>query len=292
MSKCLISVIIPLYNKQDSILKTLNSVLLQSYKNIEIIIIDDGSTDCSLDVVRNINDYRLRIISKNNGGVSSARNLGVKESKGKWILFLDADDYLHPMAIEKLLETALKYKTYISCCNFNITNSYSSRKALQYKKEGVVQNNFICWMSRRICPRTGATLINRICMSTNPFDEKLSKNEDVKMIFDLLAQYKVSYIPITLMDYEQDNRGLSLEYRNWEKDYLFNVSFKGKSFFEKIALADLICYAYRTQKRNRIILESKYSKHLSLFICAFFFKNTFVKFFKLKDLLYRCYRIF
>lgn len=285
MNQCLISVIIPLYNKQDSILRTLKSVLLQSYKKIEIIIIDDGSTDNSLNVVKNVIDIRLRIISKGNGGVSSARNLGVEESKGEWILFLDADDYLHPMAIERLLETALKYKTDISCCNFNITNSCSSRKALRNKKEGVVQNNFVSWMSHRICPRTGATLINRICMPTNPFDEKLSKNEDVKMIFTLLAQYKVSYIPIALMNYEQDNRGLSLDNKNWEKDYLFNVSFNGKSFFEKIALADLICYAYRIQKRNRIILRNKYRKYLDLFICTFLFKNIFVRLLKIKDLL-------
>lgn len=285
MNKCLISVIIPLYNKQDSILRTVKSVLLQSYSNIEIIIIDDGSTDGSLNVVKSINDKRIRIITKDNGGVSSARNLGVKKSKGKWILFLDADDFLYPMAIEKLLNTAIKYKTSISCCNFNISNSNSIQKALRYRKEGIVSNNYIYWMCHRICPRTGAALFRKDHLPEFPFDEKLSKNEDIKMIFTLFAHNKISYTPMPLMDYEQDYRGLSLDNKNREKDYVFNINFNNKSFFEKIALADLICHAYKNQMKNRRILRNKYKKNIGIFICTLFFKYVVFKPLKIKDLL-------
>lgn len=86
------SVIIPLYNKEVSIKETLFSVLNQSYKQFEIIIVNDGSTDNSLNVVRAIHDPRIRIVDKVNGGVSSARNRGVKEASKEWITFLDGDD--------------------------------------------------------------------------------------------------------------------------------------------------------------------------------------------------------
>lgn len=90
------SVVIPLYNKEDCVLKTLNSVLCQTYHDFEIIMVDDGSTDNSLITVSSINDDRMRVFSKPNGGPSSARNFGIKESKGDYIAFIDADDLWSP----------------------------------------------------------------------------------------------------------------------------------------------------------------------------------------------------
>ena len=91
-----ISVIVPLYNKEDSIESTINSVLNQSYNNCELIIVNDGSSDRSVEIVRGINDNRIVLIEQNNGGPSKARNTGVTNSHGSWILFLDADDELMP----------------------------------------------------------------------------------------------------------------------------------------------------------------------------------------------------
>ena len=87
------SVIIPLYNKSNTITNTINSVLAQTFFGFELIVVDDGSTDDSAEKVLTIKDDRIRLIQKKNGGVSSARNLGIKEAKGKYICFLDADDY-------------------------------------------------------------------------------------------------------------------------------------------------------------------------------------------------------
>ncbi len=93
----MISVVIPLYNKAKSIVTTLQSVLDQTYKDFELIVVDDGSTDNSLNVVRsfvhslNVHSF-IRIIHKENGGVSSARNRGIQEAKGEYVAFLDGDD--------------------------------------------------------------------------------------------------------------------------------------------------------------------------------------------------------
>ncbi|QYS89019.1 glycosyltransferase family 2 protein [Flavobacterium davisii] len=91
-NKLTFSVIIPLYNKENYIYNTLTSVIDQSYSNFEIIIVNDGSTDKSLEIIQNINDSRIRIFNQQNKGVSSARNLGIKNAKGTLIAFLDADD--------------------------------------------------------------------------------------------------------------------------------------------------------------------------------------------------------
>jgi glycosyltransferase involved in cell wall biosynthesis len=98
-----ISVIIPLFNKEKDIVKTLNSVCKQTYNDFEIIIVDDGSTDLSVEKIKIINDNRISIFSKNNEGVSIARNFGVEKAKSNFVAFLDADDYWHPNHLEKLL---------------------------------------------------------------------------------------------------------------------------------------------------------------------------------------------
>ena len=100
----MISIIIPLYNKATSIKRTIHSVLSQSYTDFELIIINDGSTDNSAEIVnKQFYDKRIRYIYQDNAGVSSARNRGIKEAIGEWILFLDADDILYPNALKILI---------------------------------------------------------------------------------------------------------------------------------------------------------------------------------------------
>ncbi|EHG1331564.1 glycosyltransferase family 2 protein [Vibrio vulnificus] len=86
------SIIIPLYNKKGLISKTIESVLSQTYLNFEIIVVDDGSTDGSIESISGLSDERLKLFRKENGGVSSARNYGIKKAEGQYVAFLDADD--------------------------------------------------------------------------------------------------------------------------------------------------------------------------------------------------------
>ena len=99
----MISVVIPLYNKAHTIVNTLTTVMNQTYRNFEVIIVNDGSTDNGVDVIKsNFNDPRIRIINQENAGVSAARNRGVKEAKGDWIAFLDGDDEWMPQYLETM----------------------------------------------------------------------------------------------------------------------------------------------------------------------------------------------
>ncbi len=88
----MISVVIPLYNKERSISTTLESVLAQSYTDYEVIVVDDGSTDNSADTVRELAKEKIRLITQPNGGVSAARNTGIMAAKGEYVVFLDGDD--------------------------------------------------------------------------------------------------------------------------------------------------------------------------------------------------------
>lgn len=100
----LVSIIIPVYNGEKYIADTIQSVIDQTYKNWELIIVDDGSTDNTADVVKQFNDSRISYIKKNNTGVSDTRNLGATISKGEILCFLDADDIWLPENLEKKVE--------------------------------------------------------------------------------------------------------------------------------------------------------------------------------------------
>ncbi len=90
------SIILPVYNKEEFVAQAIESVLNQEYKNLELIVINDGSTDNSLYICEGYKhqDARVTIINQENSGVSKSRNVGIEKSNGKYIIFLDADDYL------------------------------------------------------------------------------------------------------------------------------------------------------------------------------------------------------
>ncbi|OKH21126.1 glycosyltransferase family 2 protein [Chroogloeocystis siderophila] len=99
-----VSVIIPVYNVEQYVADTINSVLQQSYTNFELIIIDDGSPDKSREICQNFNDPRIKIICQKNRGVAAARNTGIRHSQGEYLAFLDADDLWLPQKLEKHIE--------------------------------------------------------------------------------------------------------------------------------------------------------------------------------------------
>lgn len=116
----LITVIVPVYKVEPYICRCIDSILLQTYKNLEIILIDDGSPDrCGqiCDEYANI-DKRIKVIHKQNGGLSDARNTGLEISTGNYISFVDSDDWIHEKYIEKLYKILRETNSDISVCNF------------------------------------------------------------------------------------------------------------------------------------------------------------------------------
>lgn len=106
-----ISIIVPLYNKQRYVQRCIESILSQTYKDFEVLVINDGSTDDSLSIVNSFDDYRLRVFDVSNGGVSKARNLGLQNAKGEYILFVDADDWIDGNYVSNIAHSLLQYPT-------------------------------------------------------------------------------------------------------------------------------------------------------------------------------------
>ncbi|WP_171045649.1 glycosyltransferase family 2 protein [Pseudoalteromonas rubra] len=112
-----ISIVIPLYNKEKYIERCLKSIRKQVYQDFEIIIVNDGSTDGSADIVRKLALSNLTLIDQKNSGVSAARNTGIAHANGEWIAFIDADDYWEPTYLEEMLTLTKKFPGASLCCS-------------------------------------------------------------------------------------------------------------------------------------------------------------------------------
>lgn len=137
----LISVVVPVYNVEHYLERCIKSILVQTYTNLEIILIDDGSTDNSsiiCDRYKDI-DKRIKVIHKKNEGLSEARNIGIKNSKGNYITFIDSDDDIEKDMIEYLFYLIKKYNTKMSICSHNIVFYEGKiKKSLGNNKEEVL----------------------------------------------------------------------------------------------------------------------------------------------------------
>ncbi len=132
-----VSVIIPIYNAYDYLRPAMDSVIDQTLREIEIICIDDGSTDHSLDIVKAYQaaDQRVRIVTENNAGVSIARNKGIIRARGEYLIFLDADDFFEPNLLERLYDTAKRYDLDIAVSKFDFYNNKSSSFTSQIEED-------------------------------------------------------------------------------------------------------------------------------------------------------------
>ena len=142
-----ISVIIPTYNRGESIIDSINSVLKQTYHNLEIIIIDDGSTDNTEFLISNLNDDRIKYVKLNkNKGANFARNEGIKIASGKYITFQDSDDLYHLDKIERQYRNLIKKKSDFDfcmvCLHFN--NSFEAIFPKEYQHKNFFLIIFLC----------------------------------------------------------------------------------------------------------------------------------------------------
>ena len=121
-----VSIITPVYNVERCIEKTINSIINQSCKDFELLLIDDGSKDKSIEIAKNLlinSDVNYRIISQENSGVSVARNKGISEAKGKYVCFLDSDDYIHKDYIKLMYEKASTCNCDLVFCDYTQVDS-------------------------------------------------------------------------------------------------------------------------------------------------------------------------
>lgn len=198
------SVVIPLYNKQDCIRETVQSVLDQTFPDFEINIVDDGSTDRSLEIARQFDDPRIRVFSKPNGGVSSARNYGIKQSRKRYIAFLDADDIWFP---DFLAEMARLINGYPGCGIYSA--GYILRKKHReipyaYPTEGIIKDYFKEYFKYKspFCNASCIVIPPEVFTEVGCFPEDSHTGEDLYMWMKIASRYEVCVTPNILMSYE------------------------------------------------------------------------------------------
>lgn len=224
------SVVIPLFNKVDRIGQTIESVLSQSFTNFELLVVDDGSTDGSIQVVNTFNDPRLKLLSKVNGGVSSARNFGISRSIFPYIAFLDGDDLWHEKFLDKIRNLIVMW----SECDIYASSylryvdskpvSASSKKMIF--SNGII-NDYFDLQTKYFYPLvcSSAVVIKKDrFMELGMFNESLSFGEDLDMWFRLILNGKIAYVNEPLAIYNDIPDHKRAKVINVDNNIVFNLS--------------------------------------------------------------------
>ena len=182
----LISIIINVYNGEKFIDKCLNSVVNQTYKHIEILIINDGSTDNTLKICQEYNDNRIRIITQENKGLSLSRNVGIENAKGEYLYFVDADDIIANDTIEHLYKLCKKYNTLMATCKCMIVYDYDFDLKNKKEKDFVISSEKMLKNILLIKNKAGTTW-NKL-MHKSLFDNIRFEN---RIVNDIVVTHKL-----------------------------------------------------------------------------------------------------
>ena len=264
------SVIIPLYNKAPYVEKAIRSVLAQTYREFELIVIDDGSTDDSLSVAKKclLQTINYKLIEQHNQGVSTARNNGVKQAKYPYICFLDADDWWAPTFLEEMKALIDEFPDagiygsayYIvkngqqRAAHIGVDNDFS---------KGLI--NYCRVYAKTLCMPlwTGATIIKKtIFEEENGFKPKLKLGEDFDLWIRIAMKHPVAFLNKQLAYYNQDvdvaTRGVGVRFYLPEEHMLFTdygELMNDKDFrflYEKLALYGLLRYYLNNKNKKEI----------------------------------------
>lgn len=201
----MISVVIPLYNKEQSIASTLQTVLKQTYQDFEIVIVNDGSTDHSVEEVAKVTDPRIRLIHQSNAGVSAARNQGIEEARGEFIAFLDADDEWNPDYLKTQYKLTQKYpECSVFACNYEFKDAQGKvtptiiRKLPFKGEDGILSNYFEVASCSHPPLWTSAVMVKKSAMQlVSGFPVGIKSGEDLLTWARLACKYSIAYTKIS-----------------------------------------------------------------------------------------------
>lgn len=208
-----VSVIIPTYNREKTILRALQSVLDQTYSNLEVLVIDDGSTDGTANIVKGIGDDRLKyIVLEKNGGPSNARNIGVQMAEGEWIAFQDSDDCWHKNKIEKQIAYINNNPEYalIYCMSMNYFQNGETMIVPPQPLPPIMEGKMLSTLLKRNVIDTPTMLMRKQCFLTvGGFDVTYKALEDWEFMIRFAKKYEIGYVSEILMDSYMLDDGVS-----------------------------------------------------------------------------------
>lgn len=293
----LISVIVPIYNVEKYVSKCIDSIINQSYGNIEIILVDDGSTDNSSSIIEDYKkiDKRIKVYHKKNGGLSDARNFGIKKSKGNYFCFIDSDDWIDKDFIEFLYRNLIENDCEISICNKYIDYddgtqwipSSSNRITIMEKEKALIYLNSFKGFDMSACDK----MFKRSSFENIEFPIG-KKCEDFYTIFKTFDQCeKIVFIDTPKYHYFQ-RKGSITRNNNINTSYV-DAAIYQINYFEKKHL-NLVPYAksmyvfcilsnYNDYIKNGIEIEQEKIQHYSEEIrtnLKFVIKNRYIRLYK------------
>lgn len=274
------SVIIPLYNKAPYVAKAIESVLGQTYRDFEVIVIDDGSTDQSLEVAKTFENKSITIVSQPNSGVSTARNNGVKIAKYPYICFLDADDWWHPTFLEEMKRLITDFPDAgIYGSGYYIVKNGQERIAPigvpQGFERGII--DYCEVYAKTLCmPLTSISVVipKHIFDEEKGFKSQLKLGEDFDLWIRIVLKHKAILVNKPLAYYNQDvdvnNRAIGSRFYKPEEhmlfsnygDFMHNEGFR--FLFERLALYGLLSYYLNDVNKlevYQILSEINWNKH-------------------------------
>ena len=217
--KYLVSIIVPMYNSEKYIVRCIDSLLEQSYENIEIIVVDDGSSDNGVDIIKKYSDNRINIYQKKNEGVSATRNFGIEKSNGDFLLFVDSDDYVSKDIVEIMVDKIKNINSMVFCNNDEIWSNRVEKRILftrdnvQLDKANVLRV-IASGKAGLVCSKL---VSNRVIKENNiMFDKNLKVGED-QLFFLKVAQYtkEFKYVNKSLYFYDRTNENsATIKYQN------------------------------------------------------------------------------
>ncbi len=255
------SVVIPLYNKERSISATLQSVCTQTFTGFEVIVVDDGSTDDSYSVASKVNDERIRLIHKENGGVSSARNVGIKAARYSYVALLDGDDYWDPGFLKEQLGLIEEFpEAGMWGVNYAFVKRDKCDPCSQRLGEGFrgyVDNYFSTSHNDLFCS-SSVVIRKDLFEDVGYFDERIASSEDLDMWYRIILHYPVVYYDKVLAYYNQNAENRVA----YDTDVRFPLNKDIKYYIDKFE-TDFKCnrafsHYLNTQVASRLLSEGYY----------------------------------
>ena len=276
-----VTVIVPVYNTEEYLSRCIDSILSQTFTDFELILINDGSTDNSGRICDNYaqKDSRVKVVHKENGGVSSARNKGLEVAQGEWITFVDSDDYVSETYLSDFPKNDENELEICGLISYNGQSFTSSQSHIRYVEKDVV-NFYEDLFKYRANTSACAKLIKRSIIVENKikFDVNIRLTEDTLFIVDLLYFINaIEIIPNTNYCYDAPSDyiqkyNITLEHINYNLQQLINCSkklekkypFNINKIVEPIKYFQFSCFNYlinSADNGNKVLLLKQYRRY-------------------------------
>ena len=264
----LISVIVPIYNVEKYINQCIDSIINQTYKNLEIILVDDGSPDNCGRICDEYakKDSRIKVVHKENGGVCSARNIGMEKSTGKWIAFIDSDDWIENKYFEIILNEAKKEDVDIVICGYNkiwknkVEKINASGENINYNSREYLIKSLNPQTCFGFCPMR---LIKKESIGDIRFNQNIVVGEDALFNIQISKNInKAVLLKQALYNYRNNSNSVVKRYdTNYADKYLDSMKLNRAYIFENYIEKDVIQNYYNFVAFHVMLIAVNYCYH-------------------------------